>query len=292
MALVAPAGPILDPGDFDRATQACGKLGLTPIVAPHANSRLGYLAGTDQLRLEDLSSALASDTIDAVWCLRGGYGVPRLLALLDFDQIARTPKPLIGFSDITALLNAMLHRAEVVAFHGPVARDASSQFSQEAMRLVLFGPEPAGVLPRHSDPVSCLQPGTVEGRLIGGNLSLMVTLLGTGYLPDPSGALLVIEEVGEECYRLDRMLAQLKLAGVLDRIAGAIIGRITEVPDSPSGSRPVADVLAEYFVPLGIPAAFGFPVGHVPDQWTLPLGVKARLDAGVGTVELLEPAVA
>ena len=218
--------------------------------------------------------------------------MPRLLPLLDFDQISRTPKPLIGFSDITALLNAMLQRAGVVSFHGPVARNASSGFSLDAMRMVLFHPEPAGVLPQHSEPVSCLRPGTVEGRLIGGNLSLLATLLGSDYLPDPSGALLVIEEVGEECYRLDRMLAQLKLAGVLDRIAGAIIGRITEVPDSPSGSRPVADVLAEYFVPLGIPAAYGFPVGHVPDQWTLPLGVTARLDAGAGTVELLEAAVA
>lgn len=292
VALVAPAGPILDPDDFERAAQACSSIGVTAVVGPRSGRREAYLAGTDEERLADLSDALGDDSIEAVWCLRGGYGVPRLLDSLDFDQLTERPKVLIGYSDITALLNAMLRKSGVVGFHGPVARSGLSDFSREALSRVVFDARPAGVLPRHEHPVTTLSGGTAQGRLVGGNLSLLTTLLGTPYMPDTSGALLVLEEVGEESYRIDRMLAHLRLAGVLDGIAGAVVGRFTEVSqESPSGSRPVPEILAEYLGKLGVPAAHGFPVGHVEDQWTLPLGVEARLDADQGTLELMEPAV-
>ena len=302
VALVAPAGPLLERDDLTRAGALCRALDYEPVLAPGAGSHYGYLAGTDQARLDDLNTALRDPSIDAIWCIRGGYGSTRILDRVDWEALARRPKALIGFSDITALLVAAVVRAGVVAFHGPVARAAMPPFSRRHFDLVLARPEPAGRLGRlpppadilvpRQDRIVTLAPGVAEGPLLGGNLSLLQCLLGTPFAPDFDGAILFLEDVGEELYRVDRMLAHLRAAGALGRLAGVLVGRFTELERrGADGALGFDEVLATYLGPLGIPVAYGFPVGHIDDQWTLPLGVRARLDADAGELELLEAAV-
>jgi muramoyltetrapeptide carboxypeptidase len=302
IALVAPAGPLLEGDDLTRAGALCRALGYEPVLSPGAGRHYGYLAGTDQERLDDLNAALGDPSLDAVWCLRGGYGATRILDRVDFAALARRPKPLVGFSDITALLIGAVVRAGVVAFHGPVARAAMPPFSREHFERVLTRPEPAGRLGRLPPPSDVLIPrenrivtlagGTAEGPLFGGNLSLIQCLLGTPFFPDLEGAILFLEDVGEDLYRVDRMLAHLRAAGALDRLAGVAVGRFTDLERrGADGALGFDEVLRTYFGPLGIPVAHGFPVGHIDDQWTLPLGIRARLDADAGDLELLEAAV-
>lgn len=302
IGLVAPAGPILERDDIRRAVQRCQVLGYQGVVGENAHAKYGYLAGTDPERLADLNSALSDPSLDAIWCLRGGYGTPRLLARVAYQAVADHPKIVIGFSDITALLHALNQLAGMVTFHGPVARETLSPFTREAMARVVAESDPAGVLP--SAPASddalvgtdgrivTVRGGTAEGPLFGGNLSMMCHLLGTPYLPTLDGALLFLEEVGEDLYAVDRSLMQLRHTGILERLAGIIIGHFTDMRRAtPSGALGFEEVLETHLGTLGIPVAFGFPIGHVADQWTLPLGVTARLDADAGSVELLEPAV-
>jgi muramoyltetrapeptide carboxypeptidase len=300
--LVAPAGPLLEHDDLTRAEALCRALGYQPRLGPNTAQRYGYFAGTDEQRLADLNAALRDPEVDAIWCIRGGYGVTRILDQVDFDALARRPRPLIGYSDITALLNAALHHAGVVTFHAPMARAAMPPFSRRHFERVLASGEPAGRLDRLPAPSDVLLPkenrittlrgGIAEGWLAGGNLSLVQCLVGTAHLPDLDGAILFLEDVGEDLYRVDRMLAHLRMVGALGRLRGVVVGRFTELKRAMSdGALGFEEVLATYFLPLGIPVASGFPIGHIDDQWTLPLGVRARLDADAGELELLEPAV-
>ena len=302
VALVAPAGPLLEHDDLTRAEALCRALGYQPRLGPNTAQRYGYFAGTDEQRLADLNTALRDPEVDAIWCIRGGYGVTRILDQVDFDALARRPRPLIGYSDITALLNAALHHAGVVTFHAPMARAAMPPFSRRHFERVLASREPAGQLDRLPAPSDVLLPkenrittlcgGSAEGWLAGGNLSLVQCLVGTTHLPDLDGAILFLEDVGEDLYRVDRMLAHLRMVGALGRLRGVVVGRFTELKRAMSdGALGFEEVLATYFLPLGIPVASGFPIGHIDDQWTLPLGVRARLDADAGELELLEPAV-
>jgi muramoyltetrapeptide carboxypeptidase len=302
IALVAPAGPVLDRDDLQRACDLCRALGHEPELGPHAGSRYGYLAGADDDRIADLNAALADDRLDAIWCIRGGYGVTRILHRVDVDAFRRRPKPVIGFSDVTALLNGLTRATGVVTFHGPTARHPMTGFSRKHFEQVLGPLLAPAVLERPAAPVGVLVPkiprivrlvgGRAEGHLVGGNLTLLQCLIGTPWQPDFDGALLFLEDVGEDLYRVDRTLSHLRLAGVLERLAGAIVGQFTAMKRTTSdGGLGFDEVLASYFEPLGIPAAMGFPIGHVDDQWTMPIGVWAGLDADAGEVAILEPAV-
>ncbi len=302
VALVAPSGPLLERDDLTRAEELCRALDYEPVLAPHAGNRHGYLAGTDDERLADLNAALGDPAIDAVWCIRGGYGLTRILHRVDYAALADRPKAVIGFSDITALLAAITAVTGIVTFHGPTARAPMPAFSRRHFEQVLTSTGPAGRLGRIPPPADVLVPrddrivtlagGRAEGPLMGGNLSLLQCLLGTPYLPAFDGAILFLEDVGEDLYRVDRMLSHLRLAGVLDRLAGVAVGRFTEMKRTAAdGALGFDEVLATFLEPLGIPAAYGFPIGHTDRQWTLPLGVRARLDAGTGELELLDAAV-
>ena len=293
VALLAPSGPLIDRDDLPRAVELCRALGLDPVVMPHASERHGYLAGPDAGRLADLNAALRNPDIDAIWCLRGGYGLTRILDRVDFAALAARPLPIIGYSDITALLLAALAQANVVTFHAPNARTTLPDFSARGLQRVLGIAEPAGRLEAAPDHAAVtLRAGIAEGPLVGGNLALIAALVGTPYLPSFDGTLLVLEDVGEAVYRIDRMLSQLRLAGRFDRLAGVVVGHFTEVPvPSADGAFGIEEVLRHYFEPLGIPIAHGMPVGHIDAQWTVPMGVRARFDAGQGTLDLLESAV-
>lgn len=302
IALVAPAGPLLEKDDLTRAQQLCRALGYEPFIGTNAYSRYGYLAGTDDQRFADLNAALQNPSIDAVWCIRGGYGSIRLLERVDYDAIARRPKALIGFSDITVLLNAVTRQSGVVTFHGPVARAAMPLFSREHFDRVLASGEVPGLLGRippsdavlvpQDNRIVTLHGGTAEGWLAGGNLTLLHCLIGTPYFPDLEGAILFLEDVAERLYNIDRMLAHLRIIGALQQLAGVAVGRFTQLERATGdGALGFDEVLATYFGSLGIPVAYGFPIGHIDAQWTLPLGVRARLNADAGELELLEPAV-
>jgi muramoyltetrapeptide carboxypeptidase len=302
VCLIAPAGPLLERDDITRAKALCSALGYEPVVGKNAYSRYGYCAGTDDQRLADLNGALQDSSVDAIWCIRGGYGSIRLLDQVDYSAMARQPKPLIGFSDVSALLNAVTRLTGVVTFHGPVARAAMPGFSRNHFERVLTVaaapgrldrlPQPADVMVPQENRVVTLCRGVAEGPLAGGNLSLLQCLIGTPYFPELAGAILFLEDVDEDLYRIDRMLAHLRLIGALRRLAGVVIGRFTRLERSGSdGALGFDEVLAHYFEPLAIPVAYGFPIGHIDAQWTLPLGIRARLDADAGELELLEPAV-
>ncbi len=302
IALVAPSGPVLERDDRTRAEALCRALGFVPVVMPHADRAHGYLAGRDTERLTDLNAALTDPQYDAVWCLRGGDGMNRIVAGVDFAGFARAPKAVIGFSDITVLLLALWRETGVVSFHGPVAREPMPALAQRAFEAVLTRSEAAGTLEFPPPPHDVLLPvdgrvvslagGRAVGPLIGGNLTLLQSLLGTRFAPDLHGAILFLEDVNEDLYRIDRMLAHLRLAGALDGLAGVAIGQFTDCSRATvDGGLGLDDVLHTYFGALGVPVVMGLPIGHIAAQWTLPIGVRALLDADVRTLTILDPAV-
>jgi muramoyltetrapeptide carboxypeptidase len=287
VALVAPAGPLRGPEELDTSVANARALGWEPIPGANVLARHDYLGGTDAERLQDLNAALAEDRIDAVWCVRGGYGAMRLLPYVDWASLTRRPRALIGFSDVTALHAAASTRCGLVTYHGPTARGALTDFSRDSLtRAVAEGRDPCG----RADAARTVRGGRAHGRLAGGNLALLAALAGTSYAPDYRGALLVLEDIGEPAYRIDRMLTQLRLSGALSQIAGLVVGHFTEPAPGHELSSHTLDVLVgEAADVAGVPAIAGVPVGHVDDQWTIPLGATAYLDADTRTLTVQLP---
>ena len=288
VSLVAPAGPLHGEADLERAMLNVRSFGWMPTRGKHVLARDGYLAGNDSDRSADANAALADDTIDAVWCLRGGYGVMRILETLDYAALRRRPKAIIGYSDITALHSAIATRCELITFHGPTARATLTDFSRESLARALTGADSCGVA--HGAEV--LHGGRARGRLVGGNLAILSALAGTPYAPDYTDAILVVEDVNEAVYRIDRMLTQLRLAGALQKCRAVVFGQFADIPqDSPEeslGARTLRDVLRETAAIADVPCIAGAPVGHVADQWTLPLGATAELDADARVLRILD----
>jgi muramoyltetrapeptide carboxypeptidase len=286
IALVAPAGPVRAER-LASALEHCARFGFEAVPGSAIRQRTGYLAGDDAERLADLQRALDDPAIDGIWALRGGYGTMRLLPRLRLPPV---PKAYIGFSDNTAL-HLWLDRAGMVSFHAPHPGADFTPLALDCFRRVLLRPEPAGILPQAPEtPVRTLVGGSAEGTLVGGNLALVAALCGTPWQPDARGRILFLEDVGEAPYRLDRLLRQLELSGVLGNVAGLALGQFTECDGDPGDPDAIA-LLEEAAVRAGVPAVLGLPIGHVPDNWTLPLGVRAHLDADAGTLALLEAAV-
>jgi len=280
VALVAPAGPLKIPADLDRAIENSRMLGWEAVVGKHARERHAYFAGADDLRLADLNSALRDDSIDVVWCLRGGYGAMRLLDGFDYDALRRRPKAVIGYSDITAFHCAIALRCGLASIHGPTARGKLTAFTERSLRAaVTRSGDPCGDAPAAKTLVS----GRARGHLVGGNLALLSALHGTPYQPKYAGAILVLEDVNEAPYRIERMLLQLRLSGALQSCAGLAFGSFTNTSEtedaSLGGTRSLDDILQEAAEIVGVPAIRGIPMGHISDQWSLPLGMDAELDA-------------
>jgi muramoyltetrapeptide carboxypeptidase len=278
---VAPSGPLRGEADVDTAVATTRSLGWDAVVGEHVLARYSYFAATDAQRIVDFNAALQDDSIDAIWCLRGGYGVMRILEHLDYDAMRRHPKPVMGYSDISALHAAVGRACEIVSYHSPNARTALTPFARESFeRALLRNEDPCGV----ATGARTIRGGRTRGRLAGGNLSIVSSLAGTPYFPDLDGAILVIEDVSEGLYRIDRMLTQLSLAGELSGLAGIAFGYCTqcdadESPGDRRESRTLDKVLSEFADTLQIPCIAGIPMGHVDDQWTIPLGAVATLDA-------------
>lgn len=301
IGLVNPAGVTFQSVDVTIVRESLAALGLTSVEGKHLFDRYGYLAGTDKARAEDINGMFADPSIDAIIAVRGGWGCNRILPHLDFDEIRKHPKALIGYSDITSLLIAICARSGVVTFHGPVGTSTWNPFSVEYFRKLLFSGEPVtyanprtpgDLLAQTKDRVETITPGSARGKLVGGNLSVLSSMIGSEYLPSWPGVILFLEEDGEQIYRIDRMLTQLKLAGVLQKIAGFIFGKCTNcAPGEGFGSLTLEEVLGDHIRPLGIPAWYGAMIGHIENKFTVPLGVEAEIDASAGTIRLLESAV-
>lgn len=302
VALVAPATVTYDRDDMMIGVENLQALGLKVRIGNHVLARYGYFAGRDAQRAEDINRAFGDNEIAGIVALRGGWGAARTLPHLDFATIAANPKVLLGYSDITTLLNALLARSNLVGFHGPNGSSQWSDFSTRGVRSVLFeGQTPLMRNPKLRDDtlavrenrIQTIVPGRARGRLVGGNLTLFSGLAGTPYLPDVSGALVFLEEVGEYIYRCDRMLTQLALAGVFEKAAGVILGGFTGCGISPDrfGTFSLNDVFGQHLGALGKPVFSGAMIGHVAHKRTIPIGVTAEMDADSGTIELLEPAV-
>lgn len=286
VALVAPAGPVRGQQDIDRAIASVRRMGWTPVLGDHVGKRDGYLAGSDAHRVADFNRFAADESIDAIWCVRGGYGAMRLLDAIDYDVWRRRPKTLIGYSDITALHAAIGRLADTVTYHGPTAREEMSAFSADSLaRAVTLERDPCGA----ADAARTLTSGKAHGRLVGGNLALLAALCGTPYAPSLVNAILVVEDVGEAPYRIDRMLTQLRLCGAFEQVAAIAFGQFTEVPEDATNShRSVDHVLQETADRLAVPCIAGIPMGHCSAQWTIPLGAMAELDADARTLRVNE----
>jgi len=288
VALAAPAGPLASEEELQRAISVVRSFDLEPRVMPSASARLGYLAGSDDTRASDFNAALRDPSVRGIFALRGGYGTMRILDTIDYGAAARDPKVILGYSDLTALLNAITQKSGIVTFHGPVA--ALSQFTENELRWLRDAVMEGGSLSALQAPdAQTLCAGVAGGRLAGGNLSLVAALAGTGHAIDTNGALLVIEDVDEAPYRIDRMLTQLRLSGALQKAAGIIAGGWTncDVDDEHryAGMR-LADVLHDRLSDLGVPVVMNFPIGHIGEQWTIPLGAHATLDADARTLAI------
>jgi muramoyltetrapeptide carboxypeptidase len=226
--------------------------------------------------------------------MKGGWGCARLLDKLDYELIKNNPKVLIGFSDITTLLNVIYAKTGLVTFHGPVGNSGWNDFTTGVFKSVIMQGEQTD-MPLSSKPedaMTVFNKGKASGELIGGNLSVLSGLLGSGYLPDWKGKILFLEEVKEEPYRIDKMFTQLKLNGVLDNIAGLVLGKFSKCEaEEPLKAFTFMEVLEQHIKPLGIPAFYGAAFGHTENKITLPVGIRVSMDAEKGTIKLMESAV-
>lgn len=279
IGVIAPAGPAAL--DTERALQWMRARGYSLRIFPGVLESDGYLAGSDDVRLKDLHEAFADTAIDAILCLRGGYGSPRLLDRIDFELLRRNAKPFVGYSDITALHLAISRYAGFVTFHGPMLNadllGNKQQPTESSLFSLLRGQMNAGSPLVHpvAYPLSTVEPGIARGRLLGGNLSMIAATLGTPFEIDADGIILFIEDVNEPLYRIDRLLTHLRLAGKLNKLRGVLVGDVAGVD-----SDALAQLLKQTFEPLRIPVLAGWRSGHCDPNLTLPMGALVRLDAG------------
>lgn len=298
IAIVSPAAPT--PLERDANGKDAFEQGLAILEAegfriqlmPHIRQKNMYLAGKDSERLEDFQNAFADPTVKAILCARGGYGCTRILSHLDFELLQRNPKILVGFSDVTALLNPLYERCGLVGFYGPMLTSNlihGEPYSQKELFRMLRGEANPGTTVINKDPYHCIQSGLAEAPLMGGNLSLLAALCGTPYQPKPRGHILFIEDWKEKYYSLDRQFQQLKMAGMLDGIAGLLLCDFSEIEQEPELALPeFLSQLMKELLPAHIPAGYGFSVGHGEETATFPIGCRVRFDASQGSVTLLE----
>ncbi len=289
--LVSPSGPT-KAERVARGVELLTDWGLDVVTGPNVFAQHHYLAGTDDLRLADLNRALGDPDVRGVLCTRGGYGTQRIVDGVDFDMVRADPKLVVGFSDITALQLALWRGARLATVHGPGAAWLDTRTgpdAAEALRRTVMTAEPVLLKARPDEETSAVRaPGTARGPLLGGNLSLLCATLGTPDMPDLRGSVLLLEDVDEPPYKVDRMLLHLRRAGALSGLAGVAVGQFTNCADDWLAS--VGDVLNEHLGMLDVPVLGGLPVGHGRDQLAVPVGVPAVLDADAGTLTV-EPAV-
>jgi len=302
LGIIAPASAPPDPKAIDRSVEVLERLGFKPKLAPKVRKRWGFLAGSDRDRAGDLMKMFTDPKVDGVICVRGGYGTARLLPLLDYGAIRKNPKVFIGYSDITSLHCAFLKISGLISFHGPmlnsdfIKKDLPDFTLQSFLRALMQPVAPGSVSQGYKKKtVTILRGGKASGPLLGGNLSILCTTLGTAWQPSFKRVILFLEDLAEEPYRFDRMLTQLLNAGVLQQVAGVAIGINANCGDKAKKSKEyrqtMEDVMRDRLLPLKVPIVTGLPFGHIPLNATLPIGVRARLDGIKGDLIIEEAAV-
>ncbi|MCB7481149.1 S66 peptidase family protein [Christiangramia sediminis] len=303
IAIVSPAGAIFETEPYQIAQESFKAMGLEVKFGKFTHSRYGHLAGTDEERAEELNEMFRDPNIKAIIALRGGSGSARILDKLDYKAIKNNPKIFVGYSDITALHLAIFKKTGLVTFHGPVAVSSWNSFSYEYFKKLLFdaeaitysNPDSKGnALTQTSNRIRTINKGKSKGQLLGGNLSVLTSIMGTPYFPkDWQGKILYLEDIGEKIYAVDRMMSQLELGGVLKQISGFVFGKCNGCDPGGNGygSLTMEEVIDHYIKPLNIPAYSGAMIGHIDDNVTIPNGIEAEIDANQGTIQLLKPAV-
>ena len=291
VGIVSPASP-MNPERLTMGIKYIEKFGYKVKLGSHVRDVYGYLAGSDEDRADEVNEMFIDPEVHAVFCTRGGYGTPRLLDLINYETLKNHPKVFVGFSDITALQLAIFKETQLVTFSGPMPAVEMGKgidaFTEQHFWNMITSSEPT----QNLSELSCIKPGATEGRLLGGNLSMICSLIGTRYLPDFQDAILFLEDVGEEPYRIDRKLMQLKLAGILKKVRGILIGQFTGgEPKSGNPSLSFEQILHDILFDLNIPIAGGLKYGHIDVKYTLPLGVEVYLDAKEGYLQINDSAV-
>lgn len=288
VGVITPSSALVDDEGYSIADNNFKLLGLRLQWGQHVGEKYGYLAGKDEDRLADLHAMFSNPEIKAIVCLRGGSGAARLLDKLDYGLIARNPKIFLGYSDITAFHQAIQTQTGLITFHGAVANSRWTPMVVDQFEQLFFNGKPP-VYMTAQNRIRTLTPGTAEGKLLGGNLTVLTGMAGSRYYTDFDNSILFLEDIGEEPYRIDRMFSQLALSGVLRKIKGFIFGRCSDCESkNPRNSLTLEQILDDYIKPLGIPAYQGALIGHMDEQFILPVGAKVRMDAGRGTITVLE----
>ena len=295
IGVVAPASPS-KPEEVKVVEELLKKLGFKAKLGESCFSRYGYLAGSDAIRAKDINNMFLDNEVDGIICLRGGYGTPRILDMLDYDLISKNPKVFVGYSDITSIHIALNNRCNLVTFHGPMMTSDIGRnfddFSKESFLKAITTMEPMGELHNpEGEKIECFEEGVAEGKITGGNLSLIAATIGTPYEIDTKGKLLLIEDIDERPYSVDRMLTQLRLAGKLQQCSGIILGDFNNcIPNKGEESLTLMEVFMDIIKPLGKPTIYNLKAGHCEPKITVPFGVEAILDAKEGKLIIKESA--
>jgi muramoyltetrapeptide carboxypeptidase len=292
IGIISPAGAVKEKVQLDSAVKYLESNGYKVKIAPHICDKQAYLAGNDNDRLKDLTDFFLDDEIKAILCSRGGYGTFRFLENIDWTLIKNNPKIFVGYSDITALLNNFVEKSNMVCFHGPLAisdfgADNINAYTEENFWKILEGK--IQIPYSFDNPINyeCITKGQAEGILMGGNLSILCGLLGTPYFPDLTNKILLLEDISEPLYKIDRMLAQLKLAGVFGRVAGILFADFTSIPES-KHDLTALNIAKDFTKDLNIPVGYGFAASHATPKATLPFGIKYFFDSENFKLEIRE----
>lgn len=298
ISLIAPASKPVSRERIEKGVKYLERLGYRVNVGKHVEAQHGYLAGTDQQRIADLNDAIRDRETRAIFALRGGYGTPRLLPLVDYATMRKNPKIVAGYSDITALQLALYARIGLVTFSGPMVAvemwNTMDPYTEEHFWRLLTSAQKIGILPNpEGSEVGAFGTGSATGRLVGGNLALVASNLSTPYSPPYNDALLFLEDIDEAPHRIDRMLAQFRNAGILDRVSGVVLGTFVDcIPQDPSTPHlTTPEVLAEFVRSLSIPALTDLQFGHTSPKLTIPIGLTAKLSVARRRLEVLEAGV-
>lgn len=310
VALVSSGFRSPEDTDIQYAKERLEALGLHVKYGKSVFLHNSYFAGTDKARAEDINEMFADKDVKAIFEVRGGWGANRVLPYLNFKLIKQNPKIIIGFSDITSLLLAINTKTNLITFHGTMGIEEWPEYTVNYLKQVLFD----GTAVQFANPVVPIDPkvdiiqtenrihtingGIAQGKILGGNLTTLVSMIGSGYLPKWQGAILFVEDVDEDYYKIDRMMDQLKMAGILNHISGFIFGQCVRCSAGSNsttsemlGSETLDKILHTYIKPLGIPAWSGAMIGHLPQMMTIPEGAKVQIDADKGTITMLQEAV-
>ncbi|NJK38700.1 MAG: LD-carboxypeptidase [Oscillatoriales cyanobacterium RM1_1_9] len=292
IGLISPAN-FIEQEDLKKISLKAAQLGFEVKPAPHVLDQYGYLGGLDINRARDINTLFADDTVKALLATTGGWGSSRILPLLDYDLIRSHPKIVLGFSDITALLLGLYSQSQLITFHGFLGLAGWNPPTLKYFEKILLQGEAVTFENPPNFPVQTITPGQAQGRLVGGNLSVLSGLVGSAFVPLWRDKILFVEDVGEDVYRIDRFLTHLKLAGVLDQLSGFIFAQCTRCLDEsdPSPTLTLWQVLLDQIRPLGIPAWYGSMMGHVLNQFIVPIGGEVSMDANRGTIQMLETVV-